>query len=241
MQMFKKIDNRSKLTIGSDAQSAQIAEYIYLNNLTIMRTDTTHYVWFGSIVAEGVIINLLLQKESSYLLCGSIVLMVPFVLSMAFQLKYIYRIRTYVATFISPRLMINYDKLWNSTINDMKNGIGIVGMKGAANILLLPYYFYSIFTLLLSIEINSNARFPKILTLKYMEYIYKVLSDNYYEMLIWLIANTIFLFAANVLVKSHGMDMWDKCVNEWNKHKREVDLLNFNKSLFLIEIRYSVA
>lgn len=201
---------RKRNLIQYTGDSAIIAEYVFLNNMTIMRIDTAHYVWFGSIIAEGVIITLGLQHNCSTLVCFSILLMIPFILSIAFQLKYICKIRTYISVFISPKLNIRYDQFW-------------VPSKKAAFILLLPYAIYSVICLVLAL--NTTTPFDSFL---HMNKNFKtILSDNLEHLIVWSIANIFLLIFAIYLIGSTGQRVWKQYLDDWKRKKYDEEIVNF--------------
>lgn len=122
------------------SSSGPLEEYKYLNDLTQLRIKTVHLIWLGSLAAHGTIVGIALQKSSMPLALGSLVVMVPFILSMAYQLDSICRIRSYVAVFLAPELGIHFDSEWPNTVTP-PSGMKIVRMSGVPWILLMPYAF----------------------------------------------------------------------------------------------------
>lgn len=198
--------------------SADIAEYNYINNMTIMRIDTAHYVWFGSMLAAGAVMGLG-AKECPILVSGSIMLMIPFILSIAFQLRYICQLRTFVAVYFNSKLSLSYDRSGTFT-------------KWAGYILLIPYLVYSGMCLIMALNqtvpLNSllNMEFQLLKTTLFGRAVGSIF-------IVWGITNVFFLISAKILIGSSGQKIWKHYHDQWEIRKRQEEIEDFKSKCIL--------
>jgi len=189
-----------------------IEEFKYLNDLTVLRTKTTHIVWFSSVVAEGTLLGIAIKMQFVELIIGSVILMIPFVLSMAYQLESITRVRTYVAVFIEPELDISFDRPWFLTKNKDTTP-WLLQIDGVPYILLMPYFIYSVSTPFITMEIKNDMELAQLLP-------------------IWLMANLFLLLAARVFEKSYSKKKAKIYIEEWEYQKTKLEQTLFEKRFF---------
>ncbi len=228
--MVELEDDNCVLNFNKNDNSSFIAEFSYLNDMNKMRINTAHYVWFGSIVSYGAIISIGLQYKSKFLLCISIILMIPFVLSISFQLKCVTKIRTYISVFICPVLDISYDKQWKSITGAINSSPGVLGLRGLTYILLMPYFFYSLSSFILAININTNI--DDLLSIDNTSNFLDNFINNRRILLLWLFSNLLFLFSGKVMENSHSGNKWDRYTKEWEARKESENHLEFKDRIY---------
>jgi hypothetical protein len=195
-------------------RSGLVKEYEFLNTLTITRINTTHYIWIGSLVAEGVILQMGLENGSPFILAGSILLMIPFILSMAFQLDSIAKIRSYISVYIDPVIGAEYDLPRNEIVVKFRRSWSST-LAGAPFVLLMPYIFYLFISLMLSFLLERSAIKDPIYNAVAQYKYYAVTAADCAVGLLWSAAAVAFLFSARVLVKSHGLTKLNEYISIW--------------------------
>lgn len=125
-----------------------IAEYEYLNELTILRVKTAHFIWMGSIAAGATTIGIGLERESWILLISLPLLLVPLMLSIAYQLDSICRIRTYIAEILEPQLGIYWERYWPHL--SRIEARSIISLTGVPRILSIPFILSTSVSVLLA-------------------------------------------------------------------------------------------
>ncbi|NLS11659.1 hypothetical protein HGP28_01990 [Vibrio sp. SM6] len=212
--MYKRRKSRFIKQLSKDTTAYQ-AEYNNLNNQLIMRIDTTHYIWYGSMIVQGVLLTIGVKEPgNSFLFSFSIILMIPFILSMGYQLECICGMRTYIITYLSDKLDVSYEKNINLVSYFANKKRGLLSVIWVPHILLMPYYFYSFLSLCLALkipEINLSTE------AEYLPNILNMLKSNALPLIVWTFTNMLFLITAKEFLNIFSEKKWMSYMREWNK------------------------